>query len=377
MADPYQQLASYLDSLPAGYPPTDSGVELCILRKLFSPQEANLALHLTLIPEQAHVVAYRARQPLDLTAAKLEEMELKGLISASQPQDGGVKKYAISQFVVGFYEDQVNRLDREVAVLMEEYAPYFFENGPWKKLPQIRTIPVHESIPITSEVMPYEQAETILRSKTAFAVRNCICRQERQLLEQGCDKPMEVCMSFDGAALNTAASGKGRLINLEEALDILEQARRVGMVLQPANSKDPIFLCACCSCCCGILRNIKNQPRPSDLVANAFTAHHDPGLCSACGACLAQCPMDALVETDDGTIVHLPERCIGCGLCVGVCPSEALTMLRKPAQELPSIPRSTTETYIRLGLRRNPWSIFQMAGLAAKSCRDRLLAPRK
>ena len=49
MADPYQQLASYLDSLPAGYPPTDSGVELCILRKLFTPQEANLALHLTLI----------------------------------------------------------------------------------------------------------------------------------------------------------------------------------------------------------------------------------------------------------------------------------------------------------------------------------------
>ena len=375
MLDPYNRLAQYLDSLPAGFPPTESRVELRILRKLFSPQEAGLALYLTLIPEQAHVVAYRARQPLEHTSAALEEMELKGLISASHPKVGGVKKYAISQFVVGFYEDQVNRLDREMAELFEEYRPHLFNDGSWKTLPQIRTIPVHESIPITSEVMPYEHAETILRSKTAFAVRNCICRQERQLLEQGCSKPMEVCMAFDGAAQNTAATGKGRLIDLVEALDILKQARQAGLVLQPANSKDPIFLCACCSCCCGVLRSIKEQPRPSDLVANAFAARHDPDLCSACGACLAKCPMEALVERD-GAVMHLPERCIGCGLCVGVCPGEALSMVRKPAQELPAIPRNTTEAYIRLGLRRRSWNIFQLAGLAVKSYRDRILAPR-
>jgi len=376
MSDSYNRLAQYLDSLPAGYPPTESGVELRILGKLFSPQEAELALHLSLIPEQARVVAYRARQTEQAVTEMLDEMAHKGLISASHLPPGK-SRYAISQFVIGFYEDQVNRLDREVAGLLEEYAPHFFEKGPWKMLPQMRTIPVHESIPITSEVMAYEHAETILRSKTAFAVRNCICRQERQLFDMGCGKPMEVCLSFDSAAQNTAASGKGRLIDLEEALEILEQARRAGLILQPANSKDPIFLCACCSCCCGVLLNIKNQPHPSDLVANAFTARHDPGLCSACGACLAQCPMDALVEADNGKVVHLPERCIGCGLCVSVCPSEALQMVRKPPQEQPTIPRNTAETYVRLGLRRRTWNIFQLAGLALKSYRDQLLAPRK
>ena len=70
------------------------------------------------------MVAYRARQPLELTAAKLEEMADKGLISASHPQEGEVKKYAISQFVVGFYEDQVNRLDRKLRSL-------------WKNTPRI------------------------------------------------------------------------------------------------------------------------------------------------------------------------------------------------------------------------------------------------
>ena len=87
--------------------------------------------------------------------------------------------------------------------------------------------------------------------------------------------------------------------------------------------------------------------------------------------------MEALIEMDGGTSVHLPERCIGCGLCVGVCPSEALSMVRKPAQELPAIPRNTAEAYVRLGLRRRTWNIFQLAGLAVKSYRDRISSAAK
>ena len=51
--DVYQQLAHHLDNLPAGYPATESGVELRILRRLFSPEEAALALRLTVLPEEA------------------------------------------------------------------------------------------------------------------------------------------------------------------------------------------------------------------------------------------------------------------------------------------------------------------------------------
>ena len=41
--DIYQQLAQHLDNLPAGYPATESGVELRILQRLFKPAEAELA----------------------------------------------------------------------------------------------------------------------------------------------------------------------------------------------------------------------------------------------------------------------------------------------------------------------------------------------
>ncbi len=39
--DPYKLLAEHLDALPNGYPATSDGVELKILRKLFTPDEVD------------------------------------------------------------------------------------------------------------------------------------------------------------------------------------------------------------------------------------------------------------------------------------------------------------------------------------------------
>ena len=59
MTDVYQQLANYLDNLPAGFPPTDTGVELRILKRLFSQQEARIAPGLTMMPEPVAAIAQR------------------------------------------------------------------------------------------------------------------------------------------------------------------------------------------------------------------------------------------------------------------------------------------------------------------------------
>ncbi|MFW5713880.1 MAG: ATP-binding protein, partial [Brevefilum sp.] len=242
--------------------------------------------------------------------------------------------------------------DQEAVSLFESYGPVWFEKGPWKALPQVRTIPINESIPITTEVMAYEKAETILRSKSMIAVQNCICRQEGALLGQACGKPMETCLSFDNAAESSIALGRGRQISLDEALDLLTQARKAGLVLQPANSKDPIFMCACCDCCCGVLRQIKKDPHPGNLVMNPFLADFNKDLCIACAACVEICPMEALVETKQGKIRFASSRCIGCGLCISRCPAGALTLTRKPQKDQPRIPGNTTGTYLRLAAKR-------------------------
>ncbi len=375
LPDVYIRLAAHLDDLPAGYPRTDSGVELKILRKLFSAAEAELALHLTLLNEEARVVAFRAHLQVEHVSSMLAEMAHKGLVSLNHV-DGKPPTYSISQFVVGFWEDQVNRLDRELVELFEQYAPQYFVHGPWTSVPQIRTIPVHETIPVTSAVLPYERAEEIIRANTVFAVRNCVCRQEHHLLDHQCGKPLETCLSFGNAAANTAKSGKGRLISQEEALAVLKTAERHALVLQPANSQNPAFLCACCGCCCGVLRNIKHHAKPADLVANAFIANYDADLCIECGACLDRCQMEALTQPQ-GTMSFNVDRCIGCGLCVSECPTGAMTLVRKPISEQPKIPLNTLHTYVKMGWQRRKMTPGSLVSLALRSGVDRLLAPRR
>ena len=365
MSNNYQRLAKYLDSLPAGYPPSDDGVEIKILEHLFTEAEAELALHLNLLGESAAVIARKAGLAPDVTADRLETMVKKGLISGSYPE-GEQPKYTISHFVIGFYEGQVDQLSLELVDLFEAYAPVYFKKGPWKQFPQVRTIPVNETIPITSEVLPYFQVEEILKSKTHIAVRNCVCRQERELLDDGCGKPMEACFSFDGAALNTFDTGKGRLISLEEALHIIHEARTSGLVLQPANSQNPIFMCACCSCCCGVLRHIKDEPNPGELVANPFVAGYDPEACVVCGGCVDICPMSALTMDDIGDVNFEEIRCIGCGLCVSVCPSEAVKMVQKTDGDQLKIPKNTTGTYLNIARTRGIRRVFSLVNMVIK-----------
>ena len=143
--DVYERLAEHLDDLPAGFPRTESGVEMRILRRLFTPGDAELALHLTLIPGEPRVIADRAKIPVEEAARRLEEMVKKGLISSIR-REGKPPLYTALQFVVGFWEGQVNKLDRELAQDAEEYMLTYVDHSFWRALPQVRTIPVGKSI---------------------------------------------------------------------------------------------------------------------------------------------------------------------------------------------------------------------------------------
>ena len=41
--------------------------------------------------------------------------------------------------------------------------------------------------------------------------------------------------------------------------------------------------------------------------------------CLSCGACAAQCPMEAIAEGADKYVIDA-EKCIECGACADVCP---------------------------------------------------------
>jgi electron transport complex protein RnfB len=312
--DVYQQLAQHLDNLPSGFPATESGVEQRILRRLFTPEEAELALHLALLAEPARVVARRAKIPAEEAVCRLQEMERKGLIYATH-EEGREPQYMATHWVVGIYEFQVGRLDLDLIRDLEEYWPAWIEQTAWDKVPQLRTIPIGESISAQVEVMLYERAEELVRAQRKFAVAPCICRQERRLAGEGCDKPLETCLSMGSGATYYVQNGRGREIDRAEALDILALAEETGLVLQPGNSRDAANICACCGCCCGVLRNMKRYLKPASMIASPFAAVLDSAACTGCGACETRCQMEA-IRVEDGHAALDPDRCIGCGLCV-------------------------------------------------------------
>ncbi len=372
--DVYHKLAKHLDSLPPGYPATDTGVELRILRRLFTPQQAELALHLSLLGEEARVVARRAGLPVDVTRQRLEEMAGQGLIYCLR-RPGKPVLYQIIYFVIGIWEFQVGHLTKELVQDVDEYFTYMFDHGIWRTSAQLRTIPVMESINARQEVMLYEQAEEIIRSRKTLLVAPCICRQERALMGAGCGKPSETCLIFDSAAHYYHDNGLGRMIGKQEALDVLALADQAGLVLQPTNSQDPGAICTCCGDCCGVLRNLNRMPNPSSVAVSGYQAHHDPALCAACGMCAQRCQMNAVTE-NAGVYSLDVERCIGCGLCVTTCPTGAMTLVRKPEAELPHIPRTTVHNALDMWHARDKLYIPGVVMMGIRSKVDRLLALR-
>ena len=347
--DNYRLLAQHLDSLPAGFPATESGVELRILKKLFSEKEAGLALALRMRPEPATKICQR----LDMSAAELEpqllEMSKKGLIF--RLDKGDLNLYMAAQFVVGIWEYHVNDLDEELIRDVNEYLPQLMEKS-WAKMntQQLRVIPVSESVTSETSIMPYEAAEQIIAEQSAIVVAPCICRTEQKMMGEGCDNPMEACFIFGSASTFYKDNGLGREVSQEEALRLLQLGLDAGLVLQPSNAQKPVNICMCCGCCCQVLKNLKKMPHPAQMISANYYAEVVAENCIACGDCADRCHMEA-IEVATTAVVDL-NRCIGCGVCVPVCDYDAISLKQKALEVQTLPPETMLKTFMKMAQER-------------------------
>jgi Na+-translocating ferredoxin:NAD+ oxidoreductase subunit B len=353
--DVYRRLQEHIDALPIPYPRTESGVEISILKRLFTPEEAEVALGLNAVPEPVEKIHGRLPgRAVGEVESILDRLVEKGAIFGGPAlAHGGRKRYSRAPLAIGMYEAQVDRLTKELQQDFEQYAREGFAAALLSGgTGQMRTIPVNARFVPDRLVGRYDDARRLIGEGAGpWATRNCVCRQGKDLLGEPCRQTTarRVCLMIGHAARAALAAGEGRALTREETSALLDQAERDGMVLQPSNARDPVFICFCCGCCCGMLKAAKQFPRPAGFLHSNHHAVVDAALCAECGTCHERCPMEALHPGDGATVVDL-DRCIGCGACIPTCPADAVTLRAKVKETVP--PRDLKALYGRIMTER-------------------------
>jgi len=337
----YRALQKHLDELPIGYPPTKSGVEIRILKHLFTPEEAKIATQLPMLPEPLNQIYKRVKKTgmsIEELEQVLDQMVYKGIILGNKKDDE--KYYGNAMLAVGIFELQVERLTKGFTEDMLQYLDEAFGQELYRtKITQLRTIPIEKSITYEHNVSTYDNVRQIIDSIDGqIAVANCVCRQAKDLIGESCRHTdlRETCLIFRGAAEHHLNLGLARSITKEEAFAILKKAEEAGLVLQPENSQRPHYICCCCGDCCAILTTLKKFPCPAELYATNYYAKVDPDVCNGCETCVDLCQLEALAMENDVAIVNR-DRCIGCGNCVANCTLDAIHLQKKEEETLPPI----------------------------------------
>ncbi len=320
--DVYSKLRDYLDSFPLGFPKTDSGVEMQLLRRLFTQDEAALELLLTPLPETPASIAERTGQAPDEIAPALEQMAKKGLIFRTRINDQ--VKYNSTPFMIGIYEYSVSRIDAELAALYRQYYEEAYQNEMGAgNVPGFKVFPVGKSIRGDITLLPYKKVEDEIRAARKISVAPCICRKEARLTGHGCRHSHETCLSFGVAAEYYIENGFGREIDAEEAIAILKKCDEEGLVHAGVNARHLSNICNCCPCCCASLKGIVEKDHDKIKYMNAlYLAVVDPDACTGCGTCEDRCPAGAIEVADVAAVDR--GKCLGCGLCATDCPEEAI-----------------------------------------------------
>ena len=333
----YCRLRERLDQYAVGFSTTESGVELKILQKLFTEEEAEMYLNLSGDLQTAADVAKKANLDPEKTLQLLLRMTEKGLTFPRFPKKEGEPFYfAAAPYVHGILENQLKRMDKELAEMLEEH----FRAGPVTRGPlAVRTIPVNAAVDEGLTVAPYDDVREVLRRKDRIAIAECVCTTWQRARGESCDQPREVCILFDFYGEYYVDLGFGRWVSQDEVLSRMDEAQEAGLIAQFSNSEDPEALCNCCPKCCGTLRGLKRLPFPGLVLPHNYYSRVDAQACNTCEICVDRCPMDAISMEPEGVALIELQRCIGCGLCVSSCPEQALSLEQRQEDGIAAPPK--------------------------------------
>ena len=273
---------------------TDEMAEVCLSMKVRKP--------MTL--EQ---IAKKSGKDKERVQQLLDEMSVIGMIEYNWENEDRHKQYVLPMFVPGCAEFMVmNKKQCEEHPILAD----FFENMsrlPLEKVtPMVppggsgigmHVIPVEKAIPAHQQSASVEHISHWLKKyQDKYAVGACSCRRQQRIRGEGCGEiEGDLCIGVGDMADYLVETGKGRYIDFDEVMEILERAERNGFVHQITNIDGEEKIFAICNCAPGVCNGLRTSQlfNTPNMSRSAYRAHVEKEKCVACGKCVEVCPVGA------------------------------------------------------------------------------------
>lgn len=340
--DVYERLREKISMWPIRTPRTKEVME--ILKILFNKEEAEFLTHFTAPyqdPETIEQMAEKTGKTIDDVQGIVNGLVSRGLLFKFTSKRDGNVYYSLMPMVPGIFEFYFSSGgdSKEKQKVGELFERNYLNGGgleagasnyPWARvMPIEKTITVNKEISAGHMIFPFEKMSEFIKTSRKIAVINCACRVKKK-----CGHPIETCMVFDYYADYMVERGFGKYLTIEEALQLLEETEKAGLVHSTINTQTrPQFICNCCTCACMILRGLTELHNPRAVAKSNFIPIRDEKLCNLCRRCFTICPTKANLyhaphDKEPERIIFQEERCIGCGLCAYHCPNGAIKMVK-------------------------------------------------
>ena len=263
------------------------------------------------------------------------EYELKNTpVAEEQPAADGKRRWRLLDrrdpmriFFMGSYMRRpMDVLDFYESLTKTIYAPllgkYFF-----KPIINLYGAQYH-----SGRATPLRDVIPMIREAKSLAVSECACRVRLNK----CDHSTRTCLKVNTGAEVELVKGqlKSERVAADEAIRIVEQAYKDGLMLSVEWCFEPntYSICCCCDCCC-VSRKLRfERGIVSAVMSSEYVPKFDMNACANCGRCGELCPGKAISVINGARIVDTG-LCVGCGLCEFHCPADAVELIeaREPA----------------------------------------------